>query len=68
MRRRTQKQCHAERSKIARREILRSRSIPTSIPNPDLSALLAKCDAKLQRSTEDDEWLASKPVGRELIE
>jgi hypothetical protein len=66
MRRRIQKQCHAERSKVAGTATLRSRSIPTSIRKLDLSSMLAKCDFKLQRSAEDDAWLAGRPVGREL--
>ena len=32
-----------------------------------LNELLAQCNSKTRRSKEDREWLASKPVGGELI-
>jgi antitoxin ChpS len=32
-----------------------------------LNELLAQCDPKARRSTEEQEWLEGKPVGGELI-
>jgi antitoxin ChpS len=32
-----------------------------------LDELLAQCDPKARRTQEEQEWLDSKPVGRELI-
>ncbi len=44
---------------------------PRSRPRYTLDELLAKCDSKARRSKQPSkrkaEWLASKPVGRELI-
>jgi antitoxin ChpS len=40
---------------------------PQSRPRFSLEELLAKCDATADVGQEDDEWLASKPVGGELL-
>jgi antitoxin ChpS len=44
---------------------------PRSRPRYTLDELLAKCDPKARRSKQtskqEREWLASKPVGREII-
>ena len=40
---------------------------PPKRPRYTLDELLAQCDSKARRTKEDREWLANKPVGRELI-
>ena len=40
---------------------------PSPKPHYTLDELLAKCDASAEISEEDRAWLASKPVGSELL-
>jgi antitoxin ChpS len=40
---------------------------PRQRPRYTLNELLAQCDPKARRVKEEQEWLDSKPVGRELI-
>jgi antitoxin ChpS len=40
---------------------------PLPRPRYSLDELLAQCDASVELSSEDREWLDSKPVGSELI-
>ena len=40
---------------------------PPKRPRYTLDELLAQCDSKTRRTKEEREWLANKPVGRELI-
>ena len=40
---------------------------PRHRPRYSLNELLAECVRKRTRSKEDREWLASEPIGRELI-
>jgi antitoxin ChpS len=40
---------------------------PRHRPRYTLEELLAQCDPKAARSTEDREWLDDKPTGAELI-
>lgn len=40
---------------------------PTLRPRYSLDELLAQCDASAEISTEDRDWLDSKPVGSELL-
>jgi antitoxin ChpS len=40
---------------------------PTLRPHYSLDELLAQCDASAEVSAEDQAWLDSKPVGRELL-
>jgi len=40
---------------------------PTLRPHYSLDELLAQCDASAEVSAEDQDWLDSKPVGRELL-
>jgi antitoxin ChpS len=40
---------------------------PTPRPRYSLDELLAQCDASAEVSAEDQAWLDSKPVGRELL-
>ena len=40
---------------------------PTPRPHYSLDELLAQCDASAEVSAEDQAWLDSKPVGRELL-
>jgi len=40
---------------------------PRQRPSYSLGELLAQCNAKSPRSKDDQEWLAAKPAGRELI-
>lgn len=40
---------------------------PQQRPRYSLDELLARCSAKARRNKEDREWLASEPVGGELI-
>ncbi len=40
---------------------------PTPRPRYTLDELLAQCDSSAELSTEDREWLDSKPVGGELL-
>jgi antitoxin ChpS len=40
---------------------------PPKRPRYTLDELLAQCDPKARRTTEEREWLGSKPMGRELI-
>jgi antitoxin ChpS len=40
---------------------------PQQKPRYTLAELLAKCNPKARRNKTDREWLASKPVGRELL-
>ncbi len=40
---------------------------PTLRPRYSLDELLAQCDASVEVSTEDRDWLDGKPAGRELL-
>lgn len=40
---------------------------PKPRPRYSLDELLAQCDASVELTTEDLEWLAMKPVGGELL-
>jgi antitoxin ChpS len=40
---------------------------PTPRPRYSLDELLAQCDASAEVSAEDQTWLNSKPIGRELL-
>ena len=40
---------------------------PTVRPKYSLDDLLAQCDASVEVSAEDRDWLDSKPVGTELL-
>jgi antitoxin ChpS len=40
---------------------------PSLRPHYSLDELLAQCDASAEASAEDQEWLAAKPVGTELL-
>jgi antitoxin ChpS len=40
---------------------------PRKRPRYTLDELLAQCNPKAARSRQEPEWLAGKPVGRELI-
>lgn len=40
---------------------------PQSRPCYSLDELLAQCDSSAELSSEDQEWLAVKPVGSELL-
>jgi hypothetical protein len=40
---------------------------PKKTPRYTLDELLTQCNSKTERCQQDHEWLASKPVGRELI-
>jgi antitoxin ChpS len=40
---------------------------PQQRPRDPLDELLALCNPKVPQSKEEREWLADKPVGRELI-
>jgi antitoxin ChpS len=40
---------------------------PSPRPRYTLDELLAQCDASVEASAEDREWLAAKPVGHELL-
>ena len=40
---------------------------PRQRPRYTLDELLAQCNPKARRSKQEKEWLASKPVGKELL-
>ena len=40
---------------------------PSPRPRYTLDELLAQCDASAEASTEDQAWLAAKPMGHELL-
>jgi antitoxin ChpS len=40
---------------------------PSPRPRYSLDELLAQCDASAEASAEDQDWLAGKPVGHELL-
>jgi len=40
---------------------------PNARPRYTLDELLAQCDASVELTTEDRDWLESKPVGNELL-
>jgi hypothetical protein len=48
-------------------QTMNSRKVHVPRPRHTLSELLAQRDPNPRRTKEDREWLADKPVGRELI-